>query len=85
MAFNYQRHSYTLWESANRTYQDPETRFVFESFEVLKRSFFRSSIGISKVALQKNKQTEIWIRLYTTFIEFYHGIFENFLIILRMM
>lgn len=28
MALNYQRNSYTLWESANKTYNDEETRFV---------------------------------------------------------
>ena len=33
----------------------------------------QSALVKYKVALQKNKQTEIWIRLYTTFIEFYHG------------
>ncbi len=29
MALNYQRNSYTLWESALQTYNDKETRFVF--------------------------------------------------------
>ena len=28
MALNYQRNSYTLWESALKTYNDEETRFV---------------------------------------------------------
>lgn len=35
MALNYQRNSYTLWESANKTYDDLETRFVFNPKEVL--------------------------------------------------
>ena len=30
MALNYQRNSYTLWESALKTYQDKETQFVFD-------------------------------------------------------
>ena len=33
MALNYQRNSYTLWESANQTFQDEETRFVFNPKE----------------------------------------------------
>lgn len=28
MALNYQRNSYTLWESTLKTYNDEETRFV---------------------------------------------------------
>lgn len=30
MALNYQRNSYTLWESALKTFEDPETNFVFD-------------------------------------------------------
>ena len=37
MALNYQRNSYTLWESANKTYLDLETRFVYDPKEVLKK------------------------------------------------
>jgi len=57
MALNYQRNSYTLWESALKTYMDMETKFVFNP----------------KVALQKQKQTEIWLNLCYTFIELYDG------------
>lgn len=31
MALNYQRNSYKLWESANDTWNDPETNFVFDT------------------------------------------------------
>jgi len=31
MSLNYQRNSYTLWENANKTYEDLETRFVFDT------------------------------------------------------
>ena len=75
MALNYQRNSYTLWESANRTYQDEETRFVFNPHEVLNRPFEEVQYALTKykVALQKNKQTEIWIKLCTTFVELFDG------------
>ena len=75
MALNYQRNSYSLWESANKTYQDKETRFVFYPEEVLKRPFeeVQSALIKYKVALQKNKQTEIWIRLCDTFMKLFDG------------
>ncbi len=75
MALNYQRNSYTLWESANQTYQDPETKFVFDPIKVVKSPFeeVQKALTKYKVALQKNKQTEIWIRLCHTFVELYGG------------
>lgn len=61
MALNYQRNSYTLWESANKTYQDEETRFVFDPKICLEKSFeeVQSALTKYKVALQKQKQTKI--------------------------
>ena len=75
MALNYQRNSYTLWESANKTYNDPETRFVFNPQEVIKKDFSDVQAALVKyrVALQKQKQTEIWIKLCHTFVELYDG------------
>lgn len=75
MALNYQRNSYTLWESALKTYQDLATRFVFSPQEVLKSSFEEVQAALTKyrVALQKQKQTEIWIRLCQSFVHFFDG------------
>lgn len=75
MSLNYQRNSYTLWENAKKTYNDKETNFVFTPEEVLKRSFeeVQSALTKYKVALQKQKQTEIWINLCKTFQELYQG------------
>lgn len=82
MALNYQRNSYTLWESANKTYQDKETNFVFSPQEVLKRPVeeVQDALTKYKVALQKNKQTEIWIRLCKTFVELFDGDIRNLFI-----
>ena len=79
MALNYQRNSYTLWESANKTYLDERTRFVFDPHEVLKHSFSDVQDALTKygVALQKNKQTEIWIKLCNTFMELFNGDIRN--------
>lgn len=75
MALNYQRNSYTLWESANETYRDDETRFVFDPKECLSRSFDEVQCALTKykVALQKQKQTEIWLTLCQTFLELFDG------------
>ena len=75
MALNYQRNSYTLWESANKTYLDDDTKFVFDPNEVVNRSFVevQSALTKYKVALQMQKQTEIWIKLCNTFVELFNG------------
>lgn len=75
MALNYQRNSYTLWESALKTYQDESTRFVFEPISCLGKSFEEVQAALTKykVALQKQKQTEIWIALCKTFSEHFDG------------
>ena len=75
MALNYQRNSYTLWESALKTYNDEETRFVFNPKLCLEKSFEEVQYALTKykVALQKQKQTEIWLALCNTFVELFDG------------
>lgn len=75
MALNYQRNSYTLWESAKKTFLDNDTNFVFDPKQVVNKSFEEVQAALTKykVALQKNKQTEIWITLCITFVELYDG------------
>lgn len=75
MALNYQRNSYTLWESALKTYNDEETRFVFNPKACLEKSFEEVQYALTKykVALQKQKQTEIWLALCNTFVEMFDG------------
>ena len=75
MALNYQRNSYTLWESALKTYNDEETRFVFNPKICLEKSFEEVQYALTKyrVALQKQKQTEIWLALCNTFVEMFDG------------
>lgn len=75
MALNYQRNSYTLWESALKTYNDEGTRFVFNPKACLEKSFEEVQYALTKykVALQKQKQTEIWLALCNTFVEMFDG------------
>lgn len=84
MALNYQRNSYGLWESAKKTCEDKETNFVFDPHKTLDSSFeeVQKALCKYKLALQKNKQTEIWIKLCNTMVDLYNGdireIFNNF-------
>ena len=75
MALNYQRNSYTLWENALKTYNDIETRFVFNPKTCLEKSFEEVQYALTKykVALQKQKQTEIWLKLCETFVLMFDG------------
>ena len=75
MALNYQRSAYALWESALATFSDPETSFVFEPKECISRPFeaVQEALVKHRLALQKIKQTEIWIALCHTFITLFDG------------
>lgn len=79
MALNYQRNSYKLWESANLTYNDPETRFVFNPKKVISSSFedIQKALVKYRVALQKEKQTQIWITLCNTIENLLDGDIRN--------
>lgn len=79
MALNYQRNSYKLWESALKTFSDKETKFVFDVNHVLSRSEEDIKFALTKykVALQQNKQTEIWIKLCKTIKEKFGGDIRN--------
>ena len=73
MALNYQRNSYKLWESANKTFQDGSTIDCFFPERVIKISVddLRERLLKYKIVLQPNKQPIIWRTLCTT-------IYENF-------
>lgn len=62
MALNYQRDSYKLWEATLKTFNDPETRFVFDVAKVSKASEdeVRKALMKYKVALQPNKHVNTW-------------------------
>jgi len=69
MALNYQRNSYKLWEAANKTFQDVDTKFVFNPDRVIKSDddVLRTALLKYKVALQPNKHIEIWRTISATF------------------
>ncbi len=73
MALNYQRDSYRLWEAALKTYNDAETREVFDVSKVilLSEDKLRGFLTKYKLALQPNKQTNTWKIIAKT-------VYENF-------
>lgn len=66
---NFQRHSPAMWASALKTYEDPKTRYLFSPEEVVKRTRgqVQSDLMKYKLALQKNKHTDIWIAICKAF------------------
>ncbi len=62
MALNYQRDSYALWQAALKTFEDIETRYVFNMKDVCVRSEeeVRKSLMKYKLALQPNKHVTTW-------------------------
>lgn len=79
MALNYQRDSYKLWEAALKTYNDPETRFVFDVSKVggVSEEKLRSALMKYKVALQPNKHIHSWHTIAKTVYENW-GTFNDF-------
>lgn len=79
MALNYQRNSYRLWESAEKTYLDGEVSDVFVPQSVLDMGIDRLQERLLKykVAVQPNKHPQIWFQLCKTFQSF-DGSVKNF-------
>ena len=71
MALNYQRNSYKLWEAALQTFEDKETRDVFdlEKISTMKKSELKKKLTKHKLALQPNKQTQTWHTISRTLFE----------------
>ncbi len=68
MALNYQRNSYTLWECANKSYNDLDIQNIFKPKAVLNMTEheLQEKLLKYKVALQPNKQPVIWRTLCET-------------------
>lgn len=75
MALNYQRDSYKLWESALKTWEDIETRKVFDVLKVSKMSDeeLRRHLTKYKIALQPNKHISTWKKIATVIAEEWGG------------
>lgn len=63
VSINFQRSSPAMWQAALKTFEDPETNYLFypeivvnTSFEKLQKDLLKHRLG-----LQPNKHTQIWI------------------------
>lgn len=68
MSLNYQRDSYKLWESALKTFNDSETKSVFDVrfCADLNEAKLREYLTRYKVALQPNKHIASWKKIVKT-------------------
>ncbi len=71
MSLNYQRDSYKLWQSALKTFNDFETKIVFDvqSSANLDEKQLRTLLTKYKVALQPNKHIATWQKIAKTISE----------------
>jgi hypothetical protein len=79
MSLNYQRDNYKLWESALKTFNDSETKIVFDiqSSAKLNEIKLREYLIRHKVALQPNKHITTWQKIAKTISENW-GSMDNF-------
>ncbi len=80
MSLNYQRDSYKLWESTLKTFNDPETRIIFDlkTSASLDEQKLRIYLTRYKIALQPNKHIATWQKIAKTVYENW-GTLENLL------
>jgi hypothetical protein len=71
MALNYQRDSYKLWESVLKTFQDNETKIIFniKNSANLDEEKLREYLIKYKIALQPNKHIATWQKISKTILE----------------
>jgi len=71
MALNYQRDSYKLWKAALLTYNDSETKTVFDITNPLDEKELQQKLLKHKLALQPNKHPQTWAKISRTIQEEY--------------
>lgn len=76
MSLNYQRNSYTLWESVYKSWNDPTTKNIFSIESSATFSFEELQILLLKykIALQPNKHTSSWKKISETIFEHWWSI-----------
>jgi hypothetical protein len=81
VAIDYLREADELWESARRTYEDPETRYLFYPEKVYETSFEKIKDDIKKHNLSWRVKNDVraWKTLGTTFWEKWKGDPLNFI------
>ena len=80
MSLNYQRNSYTLWESVFKSYNDKKISNIFSISQssILLEEILREKLLHYKIALQPNKHINTWKRISETIYKDW-GTIENLL------
>lgn len=65
VALNFQRSSPAMWAAALKTFEDPKTNYLFFPELVMAKPFeqIQADLLKHKLALQRNKHTQIWIAI----------------------
>lgn len=69
VSINFQRSSPAMWKAALETFNDPEKRYLFHPEKVVgtPRAQIQEHLLKHRLGLQKNKHTDVWIKLCQTF------------------
>lgn len=69
-SLNFQRISTSMWQSALATWNDPQTNYLFFPEKVADESYEKIQADLTKhkLALQKNRHTDIWTKLCATLV-----------------
>lgn len=81
VSIDYQRDASTLWESARKTFEDPETRYLFVPKLLHETSFKKIIADMQKYKLSKKprKDAKIWKTVGVTFYKKWDGDPRKFL------
>lgn len=81
VAIDYQRDAHALWESARCTYEDPETRYLFDPATLHETPYSKIVDDLQKHRLSKKSQqdTFIWRTVALSFYKKWGGDPRNFL------
>jgi len=81
ISIDYQRDAVALWESARRTFEDPETRYLFDPESLHKVPFEKIRRDMQKYDLSKKpeKDARIWQTVGVTFYKKWKGDPRKFL------
>ena len=68
VCLNFQRSSPAMWQSALKTWNDEKTNYLFYPEKIVETEWVKIQADLlkHKLALQKNKHTDIWVKISTT-------------------
>lgn len=81
VSIDYQRDAYALWQSARRTYEDPETRYLFDPAALHEAPYAQVLADLQKHGLSKKHRADatIWRTVGVSFYKKWGGDPRNFL------